>query len=101
MVLPLFDHKSSVEAKVEQPHNRKVTRRTVLVIDDNRDLAESTRMILEMNGHRVVLAHSGAEGLSLAKSIHPDVIICDIGLPRMNDTMSAKNFAPIPSWLIH
>ena len=58
--------------------------RRVLVIDDNLDLAESTRMILELNGHTVYLAHSGADGLAIARAMVPDVVVCDIGLPGMS-----------------
>lgn len=82
--LPLLDHSKNRTPHVESITEKKHPHRRVLVIDDNRDLAESTRMILELNSHTVVLAHSGAEGIASAKAILPDVIICDIGLPGMN-----------------
>jgi CheY-like chemotaxis protein len=58
--------------------------RRVLFIEDNRDLAESARMMLEPNGHSVHLAHSGQEGIEVARTIIPNVIFCDLGLPGMN-----------------
>jgi len=56
----------------------------VLVVDDNRDAADSLRMLLEMWGHDVRVAYDGAEGLEVARSYHPDCLVLDIGLPAMN-----------------
>jgi PAS domain S-box-containing protein len=53
----------------------------VLVIEDRRDTAESLRMLLELLGHQVAVAYTGAPGLQTARSFHPDVVLCDIGLP--------------------
>jgi CheY-like chemotaxis protein len=55
--------------------------RRVLVIEDNRDAAESLRLILEMAGHDVAVAYSGEEGLSRADEMVPEVVLCDLGLP--------------------
>jgi CRP/FNR family transcriptional regulator, polysaccharide utilization system transcription regulator len=59
------------EARVE-------TRRTVLVIDDDRDFRESVRMILEDAGYEVDTAASGKDGLRKLREHRPDVIILDI-----------------------
>jgi CheY-like chemotaxis protein len=56
----------------------------VLVADDNRDAAESLGMLLSMSGHSVLLAHSGAQALSLALSERPDALILDIGMPELS-----------------
>jgi len=56
----------------------------VLVIEDNRDLAEITCQLIEFLGHKSEYAITGNEGLSRIKELHPDVIICDIGLPDIN-----------------
>jgi PAS domain S-box-containing protein len=53
----------------------------ILVVEDNRDAAESLGMLLDLSGHRVELAYSGQEGLDAARRFRPDVAICDIGLP--------------------
>ena len=55
--------------------------RRVLVIEDNVDLAESLRDLLELDGHRVTVAYNGPGGLSKAREILPEVLLCDIGLP--------------------
>ena len=53
----------------------------ILVIEDNRDAAESTRMLLNLIGHEVQIAHAGEAGIALARTFRPQVILCDIGLP--------------------
>ena len=53
----------------------------VLVVEDNRDSAESLRRLLELCGYAVTIAETAKEGLDAAKSLRPDVILCDIGLP--------------------
>lgn len=82
--LPLYDHKQSSGPNDRSAAGNSGARQRVLVIDDNLDLAESTRMILELNGHTVYLAHSGPDGLALARAVHPDVVVCDIALPGMS-----------------
>jgi len=61
----------------------KETRR-ILVVEDNRDAAESLGLFLELCGFGVTLAYTGPEGLEAAKSVHPDIVLCDIGLPGMD-----------------
>jgi signal transduction histidine kinase/ActR/RegA family two-component response regulator len=56
----------------------------ILVVEDNRDSAETLRMLLQMFGHEVTVAYSGIEGVEAAKRLHPEVVLCDIGLPGMD-----------------
>jgi two-component system CheB/CheR fusion protein len=56
----------------------------VLVIEDNLDAAESLRLVLELEGHEVAVAHDGTLGVEQARAQRPDVILCDIGLPGMD-----------------
>jgi two-component system CheB/CheR fusion protein len=56
----------------------------VLVVEDNRDAAESLSLLLEIRGHQVAIAHDGAEGLKAARAFEPDVIISDLGLPVLD-----------------
>lgn len=59
-------------------------RRRILVVEDNPDIRESLRMLLDLWGHEVMLAETGNEGLALALQVKPDVALIDIGLPGMN-----------------
>jgi CheY-like chemotaxis protein len=53
----------------------------VLVVEDNRDSAETLAKLLEVSGYSVGVAYTAMEGLETAKRIRPDVVLCDIGLP--------------------
>ncbi len=55
--------------------------RRVLVIEDNIEVAESMKYLLEADGHQVVLAHTGRAGIETARQFRPEVVLCDIGLP--------------------
>ena len=59
-------------------------RLSVLVVDDNRDAADTLAMLLEMEGHRAVTAYSGAAALAQVEQEAFDVGILDIGMPGMN-----------------
>lgn len=50
----------------------------VLMIDDDVDLIEVNKAVLEANGYRVSVAFNGEEGLEKAKKLHPDVIVLDV-----------------------
>jgi CheY-like chemotaxis protein len=60
------------------------TGRRILVVDDNRDAAESLQMLLELYGHEVRVAHDGEEALAAFAKDRPEVILLDIGLPRLD-----------------
>ncbi|MGE4239836.1 PAS domain-containing protein [Ramlibacter sp.] len=56
----------------------------LMVVDDNRDGAETLGVLLETLGHEVRVAHDAVQALALAESFAADVFILDIGLPGMN-----------------
>jgi PAS domain S-box-containing protein len=58
--------------------------RRVMVVDDNEDIALSTTLILKKLGHQVVVAHDGEHAVELAEQSRPEVILMDIGMPKMN-----------------
>jgi PAS domain S-box-containing protein len=70
---------------------------TVLVIDDNVDAATTLQALVEINGHRCVVAHEGEAGLALAAAALPDVVLLDIGLPGMNGYEVARRLRGIPA----
>ncbi|RIL08189.1 MAG: hypothetical protein DCC71_00100 [Proteobacteria bacterium] len=61
-----------------------VARRRVLVVDDNRDAAESLAAVVQLLGHEVQLAFDGAQALDVARKTAPHVVLCDLGMPGMN-----------------
>lgn len=73
----------------------------VLVVDDDRAVRDSLRRSLEFNGYDVVLAADGAEGLVAVGAQHPDVVVIDVMMPRLDGIettralRSAGNDVPI------
>jgi CheY-like chemotaxis protein len=62
----------------------KVSRKTVLIVDDNADAADMTAQMLQMYGVDVHVAYGGPEGLASARAFHPYLIFLDIGMPVMD-----------------
>jgi PAS domain S-box-containing protein len=58
--------------------------RRFLIVDDNVDAAVSLAMLLQIGGHEAELAHDGLQALDDAGRLRPDVILLDIGLPKLN-----------------
>lgn len=56
----------------------------ILVVDDNHDSALSLAMMLSIMGHETRTAHDGESAVSTAEQFLPDVVLLDIGLPKLN-----------------
>jgi two-component system CheB/CheR fusion protein len=67
-----------------------VTRRAILVVDDNIDSANSMAMLLRMSGHEVEVAHDGPSALDHVSARLPDIVLLDIGLPGMSGYQVAE-----------
>ena len=68
----------------------------VLIVEDQCDDAETLRQFLELVGYDVKVAHTGPEGLRLAKEWLPEVALCDIGLPGMSGWELARELRRDP-----
>jgi two-component system, chemotaxis family, CheB/CheR fusion protein len=64
--------------------NTRTPFQRLLVVDDNRDSAESLALLLQVQGYEVQTAHDGLAALERARVFRPDVVLLDIGLPRMD-----------------
>jgi len=76
MRLDQFDQSSGDLALLAEP--------SVLLIEDDRDLAQTERRFIERAGMRTEWASTGAEALRLLDSFHPDIVLVDLGLPDMD-----------------
>ncbi len=56
----------------------------VMIIDDNRDAADSLSLLLQLEDHATLTAYSGEDALSLVASFDPQFVLLDIGLPEMD-----------------
>ncbi|HKQ30356.1 MAG TPA: GAF domain-containing protein [Burkholderiales bacterium] len=68
----------------------------ILVADDNVDSATSMEMLLEILGNRVCIANDGAAAVAAAKEFQPDVVMLDIGMPKMNGYDAAETIRRQP-----
>ena len=69
----------------------------ILIVDDEPDILELIEYNLKKEGYQVFLANNGQEGITIAKKVHPDLIILDIMMPKMDGfTLAEKciNFNP-------
>jgi len=56
----------------------------ILIVDDNRDAADSMALSVQLAGHTVSTAYDGQEGLQLAFAFAPDLVLLDLGMPGLN-----------------
>jgi len=59
-------------------------KKKILLVDDDVDFAEATKLILESKSYDVVIAHDGQEGLKKVQTEQPDLIILDVMMPEMD-----------------
>ena len=70
----------------------------ILVIDDDSDLVEALRMILEMESYEVISALDGESGLEKAKKENPDLVILDLLLPREDGAALCRELKGNPGY---
>jgi CheY-like chemotaxis protein len=82
--------RSGVDRAGSVPHR-------VLLVDDNRDFAESLATVLRYNGHAVEVAYDGQAALAIAREFRPEVAFLDLGLPRLDGYALAKALRDDPA----
>src|SRR5215472_1786193 len=68
----------------------------ILVVDDNRDAADTCAMLLEASGHHVQTAYTGRQALELARTFRPHALLLDIGLPDIDGYHLAQQVRAAP-----
>ncbi len=91
--LPLLgasEHASESTAAVEKPESPLPVRRNILIADDNQDALESLALMLRMEGHEVYCASDGEEALLLAGQRRPEIVVLDVGMPKLDGCEVAR-----------
>jgi CheY-like chemotaxis protein/nitrogen-specific signal transduction histidine kinase len=83
------------DATAESPEGREG--RKILVVEDNADAARSLQLMLELDGHHVEVVSSGEEGLTRARTMQPDVVLSDVGLPGISGYALARALRADPA----
>ena len=80
--LPVVSEKlSAVPATLSPRMTAESQPLRILVVDDNRDAADSLSLLLAKRGHRTKTVYEGAAALDAAADFQPDTIFCDLGMP--------------------
>jgi signal transduction histidine kinase len=88
--LPLPEKHIGLDEGCEKMDAKAIKSLKILMIDDNKDLAEIICELIGLLGYETESAHNGTAGIAKARELQPDVIICDIGLPGMSGYEVAK-----------
>ncbi len=96
--LPLQDMASASSPSNHEPPvtTTPKAQRKVLIVDDNQDAARLLSLIVKMLGNEVRVAGNGEEALKVAAEFVPEVILMDIGMPRMNGYEAARRIRQEP-----
>ena len=70
--------------KTRMPATDPRRRTRVVIVEDNRDAADSIRLLLGLRGYEARVAYTGPEGVRLAQEWPPEVVLCDLGLPGLD-----------------
>jgi PAS domain S-box-containing protein len=79
-----------------QGATRPAPARRIVVADDNRDAADSLATVLSMMGHAVKVAYDGVEAVEAVQAFDPDVVMLDIGMPRMDGHEACRRIRELP-----
>ena len=94
--LPLLDHGVQARAHERGSQEAIAARHRILVVDDNRDAAESLATLLELLGAQTAVAFNGTDALAKAEDFRPSLGILDIGMPGMDGCELARRFRAHP-----
>lgn len=73
-----------------------VPRRRVLVVDDNKDAADSLALLLKLIGADIRVAYNGADAIKASAEFKPDIVLLDIGMPEMDGHEVARRLRSQP-----
>ena len=96
VTLPALDAAPQREPSAQGAAPGESAAKRILVVDDNRDAAETMAAILKAWGHTVESAFDGLAGVSAAIAFRPQIVLLDIGLPKLNGYDVARRLKRLP-----
>jgi signal transduction histidine kinase len=98
MRLPLCRTSSdrTVRVKLSAPTATPTVPRRILIVDDNRDAAEALALLLRIEGHDIRIAYDGIEALDVGSAFEADVVLLDLGMPKLNGWEAARRMREQP-----
>lgn len=94
--LPRMVEEPFLASQVRQPDPEHTDARRVLVVDDNEDAASALAELLELEGHESRTASDGLEAVQIAEEWKPDVVLLDLGMPRIDGYEAARRIRAQP-----
>jgi PAS domain S-box-containing protein len=93
--LPLSQEEPVLRSE-RAPDPARMARRRVLIVEDNPDAADTLREVLLVWDHEVEVARDGLEGIEKARAFRPDLVLCDLGLPKLDGYEVARAIRAAP-----
>jgi CheY-like chemotaxis protein len=82
--LPVVEKPAEVLSSAIDERAEASSHRRILIVDDNKDSADSLAMLLEITGNKTYMAHDGVEAVEAIEKHRPEVVLLDIGLPKLD-----------------
>jgi len=82
--LPLIQQPIELPSKTDGPRPAVLSGSRILVVDDNKDSADSLGMLLRLKGNEIRTTYDGLKAVEVAEEFHPELVLLDIGLPKLN-----------------
>ena len=82
--LPILQKPPAVLSSASDAPVESSSQRRILIVDDNKDSADSLALLLEITGNKTYMAHDGVEAVEAIEKHRPEVVLLDIGLPKLD-----------------
>jgi PAS domain S-box-containing protein len=96
VTLPIATTAPKVTPQRKLENRTAVSRLRILVVDDNKDSGETLAKLLGFKGHETRTAYDGLEAIDVAEKFLPDIILMDVGMPRLNGYETTRRIRQTP-----